>query len=464
MNHATLKKTHLRNRTRKRKFNRHFTHRLSYIGARRAAKDATSNVNFVVNLSEYTLTKSEKDILTKGLNFVPTPKTLPNYNPSLYRFKRAHRLSCFFSPNLRNIPRPLHPFRSKSNWVPPPASSRVEGYLANISEKFEILTKKNIRFNTSKEEWRAIISLKRNNSIVIKSADKGSSIVVEDIHQYIANGLAHLQDKNIYKQVDRDPTQDLITTINSYVAWMKKMKYIDVHTYRYLTLKSLIRSQRIYFLKKIHKTPHSVRPIVSGCGGPTEKLSAFMDHYLKPRAEETKSYIRDSKSILSQLENLQLPSDVLLVTIDVAALYLNIPHREGIEATLRHLYQNNSDNQEVPFPPNVTRQVLTFILDYNFFLFGDRVYKQIQGTAMGTKMAPHYATLFLDTLENEFLSTRSLRPVFWRRYIDDILMFWTYSRIQLEEFVQALNNFHPTIKFTFTVSDREVVFLDFSVF
>ena len=69
--------------------------------------------------------------------------------------------------------------------------------------------------------------------------------------------------------------------------------------------------------------------------GPTEKLSAFMDYYLKPLAEATRSYIRDSKSMLSHLDDLQVPNNILLVTIDVIVLYLNIPHEEGIVP--RHL-------------------------------------------------------------------------------------------------------------------------------
>ena len=241
------------------------------------------------------------------------------------------------------------------------------------------------------------------------------------------------------------------------------MGYIDEQTFRYLFLRQPIRSQRLYFLKKIHKTPHSIRPIVSGCSGPTEKLSAYMDHHLKPLAMRTKSYIKDSKSLLSLLDNLNLPINVLLVTIDVTALYLNIPHQEGIAAAIYHLYHMNPDYDQVPFPPFVAEKILTFVLDHNYFLFANKVYKQVQGTAMGTKMAPHYATMFLDILENKFLTDRNLKPLIWKRYID-ILVLWTHSRTELDEFMQALDALHPTIKFTSSISDQEVVFLDFYIY
>ncbi len=50
----------------------------------------------------------------------------------------------------------------------------------------------------------------------------------------------------------------------------------------------------MYFLKKLHKGPNVVRPIVSGNDGPTEKLSALLDHFLQPLVTSTYSYVRDS--------------------------------------------------------------------------------------------------------------------------------------------------------------------------
>ena len=43
----------------------------------------------------------------------------------------------------------------------------------------------------------------------------------------------------------------------------------------------MVRTQEIYFLKKKHKNPLSARPIVSGCDGTTEKISAYLDHWLQ---------------------------------------------------------------------------------------------------------------------------------------------------------------------------------------
>ena len=91
-------------------------------------------------------------------------------------------------------------------------------------------------------------------------------------------------------------------------------------------------------------------------------------------------------------------------------------------------------------------------------------YQQVQGTAMGTKMAPSYANLFMDSLETCFLKDEPLQPALWRRYIDDIFCVWTGSRKSLEAFLHRLNSCHPTIHFTWTISTEGIVFLDIRIY
>ena len=63
-------------------------------------------------------------------------------------------------------------------------------------------------------------------------------------------------------------------------------------------------------------------------------------------------------------------------------------------------------------------------------------------------------------IEEEFLATRTLLPLVWWRYIDDIFMVWPHSPTELYSFLSALNNVHETIKFTSNASQESVSFLD----
>ena len=84
---------------------------------------------------------------------------------------------------------------------------------------------------------------------------------------------------------------------------------------------------------------------------------------------------------------------------------------------------------------------------------------------MGTKMAPSYANIFMDDIEQAFLSTQPTRPLLWLRYIDDILCIWpNNNRDELTGFLEALNSFHHTLRFTWTISDAQVDFLDVTLY
>src|SRR5215813_2514280 len=145
--------------------------------------------------------------------------------------------------------------------------------------------------------------------------------------------------------------------------------------------------------------------------------------------------------------------------MDVNSLYTNIPHEEGIDA-LRHYLSSNDESK----PTSDTLCVLTeLVLKNNFFEFNNKHYIQVQGTAMGTKMAPNYANIFMGHLENRILECTELKPILWLRYIDDIFMLWPHGLTSLNNFLDHINNFHPTIKFTHSYSSNQIHFLDVSV-
>ena len=55
------------------------------------------------------------------------------------------------------------------------------------------------------------------------------------------------------------------------------------------------------------------------------------------------------------------------------------------------------------------------------------------------------------------------KPIFWKRFIDDIFFIWTKGEERLREFMEFINSFHNTIKFTFNWSSEQVSFLDVNV-
>ena len=200
---------------------------------------------------------------------------------------------------------------------------------------------------------------------------------------------------------------------------------------------------------------------MSSNSAPTENISRFVDCFLQPCAISLPSYIRDTTDFINRLRRLPpLPPGTLMVTLDVSSLYTNIPHEEGIKTCEEFL---NSRDLLVPSTADLCHLV-RLILTMNCFLFNENHYLQVHGTAMGTRMAPSYANLFMGKLEREFLLTQDLKPRVWWRFIDDIFAIWTHGEESLKRFIESLNRHHATIKFTATWSAEKVTFLDTTVY
>ena len=54
---------------------------------------------------------------------------------------------------------------------------------------------------------------------------------------------------------------------------------------------------------------------------------------------------------------------------------------------------------------------------------------------MGTKMAVAFANTFLAKIEKQILRQSSIKPIFWKKFIDDVISVWDTSRNKIEEFL-----------------------------
>ena len=54
--------------------------------------------------------------------------------------------------------------------------------------------------------------------------------------------------------------------------------------------------------------------------------------------------------------------------------------------------------------------------------------------------------------------------IIWLRFLDDIFFIWTGTPTALHEFINHMNNIHPKIKFTTTISTSTVNFLDTTIY
>ena len=141
--------------------------------------------------------------------------------------------------------------------------------------------------------------------------------------------------------------------------------------------------------------------------------------------------------------------------MDVNSLCTNIPHADGVSACRAFLNKHNIQSDiatDIPI-------LIGFILKHNTFTFDDKYYLQTNDTAMGTKISPAYATIFMEFVDNCFLSSFPLKPTVYYRCIDDIFMIWSHGMDKFKQFFGNANKTHPSNTFTYEASTA-LPFLD----
>ena len=69
------------------------------------------------------------------------------------------------------------------------------------------------------------------------------------------------------------------------------------------------------------------------------------------------------------------------------------------------------------------------VLTLSCFSFAGNYFKEINGVAMGTKMGPNYANLFVGYIEHQFFNQyNGPKPELYRRYIDDCIRATSSTR------------------------------------
>uniref|UniRef100_A0A8C5P9J1 Reverse transcriptase domain-containing protein n=1 Tax=Leptobrachium leishanense TaxID=445787 RepID=A0A8C5P9J1_9ANUR len=281
--------------------------------------------------------------------------------------------------------------------------------------------------NLTKEEKKAIKDLDKDETIIIKPADKGGGIVIWSKEAYNEESLRILGDERTYAKLKNNPITEIRDNLHTLLQDGRDKEILTEREFRYLMIEH-IKTPHFYILPKIHKnaTKPPGRPIIAGINSITSRLPEYIDVLLQPIVKETLSYLKDTINMLQILDKVKWDEDCIMVTCDVNALYSNIPHTMGLQTVREEIYNSkNFLDTQIDF----IMGSIHFILNNNYFKFGDDFFLQKNGTAMGTKFAPSYANLYM-TGWNPDLSTVRIagRTTFW--YTNVLLMMcFSFGRV-----------------------------------
>lgn len=420
----------------------------------------------VINISEKELSVDQIGVLSKGLSFVPTSGVNAfGLKVDLFKCFRQMKLRYFFSKSVSDSPNNLTPFRPKSTFCPHVSNHTIHTFCRLVEQDVmrTCSVSKEKSYNLSLNEKKALTELMNDPNIIIKPADKGGAIVVQDKTKYQHEILSQLQNSRFYKKLPSDPTSHYQSEVFSFLENAKTQGWISQSDFNFLYCQHPIRPV-FYTLPKIHKRliDPPGRPIVAQTNSLLSPLSQYVDFFIKPYVQSLPSYIRDSTDFVNKISDLQdLPDDSLLLTLDITSLYTNISHERGLNA-LRHYLAARGD--AIP-PSEFLVEMASYVLKYNYFSFDKDFFLQISGTAMGSIFAPNYANLFMGFFEYCYVFNFERNPfcsriLKWYRYIDDIFCIFLGDYDEVCEFVSILNDFVDDLKFTVEVNVTRVHFLD----
>ena len=199
---------------------------------------------------------------------------------------------------------------------------------------------------------------------------------------------------------------------------------------------------------------------MSACSTATFKLAKRIVKMLEPITYNEYS-VKNSFEFVKNLSNHPVLKDSVMVSFDVESLFTSIPVNQTIDIIIELLFSTPQTKIE-DLNAEQFKRLLLVVTNNTYFIFNGKLYQQIDGMAKGSPLGPVFANIFMNYLENKFLSLcpANFKPKYYRRYVDDTYTFFD-NIDQANNFLNFINNFHPNIKFTMDVEkNKQLSFLD----
>ena len=411
--------------------------------------------NPVANLSEYNLTDSEKAALINGLNHVYPPEKLDQ-----------SQFVCnmeYFYARLLNVRTAYRHYEQKAatevvrhqlTSLQLSAASELRE-TANSFQKIAQSELKNIGVEHRKK-FSTLHSLSKNKSIIITRPDKGRGVVIMNRADYVQKMNTILDDRSTFTIINHDPTLDNEAELIRFLLLLKKEGFISDQEYNLARPKGS-RPARIYGVPKLHKEKENypLRPVMSATKTVAYGLGKMLANRLNTL--RTGSYtIKDRSDFLKKIKQLEL-GDKTMVSFDVVSLFTKVPLTYTINLILDKMYPTCSSICKYEQRSRLCvkcknrsnfEQLLRIATSQTHFIFDNKMYVQHNGVAMGAPLAPIIADIFMSHLEETLMDRLKQNGICeWHRYVDDTFVL-VEPTTKIENVLEILNNFHPSISFT----------------
>ena len=361
----------------------------------------------------------------------------------------------------------------------------IMGKVENLN--FNLKCKRNLTMAEVKGmQWCR--NMVKEHKIYITKVDKGGCILILNADNVKDIVLETLNDGDKFTRLPCDPREEIKQDLKGMIKDFYSSGLLSQDVRFAITGQTekggtshnhafVLSLPYIYPLFKIHKLSESqivdkiippTRMVTSGIGGPTYRLSIFLNSVLQPVAELycKGELLKDTPDFMREIDKLNQGGRFTgnyIGTLDVDALYPNI-RRDLAMVALRHAFEKAST-----YTPNEIEMLLTlveFCLGNSIVHFRGQWFRSNDGVPTGNTDSGSIANIYVKwILDVVLLKDGSIAPLnrmrSRKRFLDDIWFVWLGSLRQFEVFKQTLNEKGKQYLFTLKGGvGKKVEFLD----
>jgi hypothetical protein len=353
------------------------------------------------------------DALGLGLGFCVSLNRKDENPIDFARFRRDIRTRYTFRDS-EDTPYNAKLYVKNDAWEPQPASPPIEAAMSKFEQETRLAFQNSRRlkheFNLPPKVIQDLRRLKKDRIFTVTGTDKNLGTAIMETSLYYRRALDdHLLNPNNYEEITADEAFEydecnyrriLRSMVDAFdidaesKCFFSRTLCGNRDSQGVVQRPSHLQLPYFYLLPKIHKNPWKTRPVVSGVSSVNEPLSKWIDYHLQQVIHLCPAYLKDSWQLLRDLKNLPpLADDIVIYSADAVAMYTNIDNDHGIDSIRRWL---NLHTHQLPagFPVQRILAGLDIVMRTNIFTFGNRFWRQRNGTAMGTPCACAYATIY----------------------------------------------------------------------
>ena len=311
-------------------------------------------------------------------------------------------------------------------------------------------TNQNNTINHRDNAIRKGIRYIKNKGWVLKQADKNLGLQLMSKEVY--DRLLYTQlGPDVFERVDSFPRSDILSSL--------KLILEECGIHRKQKAEIMARAWKqpepapFYITPKIHKPVVKARPITAQHSYLLNDLSKQLAQILNSKVIKIPAIAINSRQVVRKLEKIRVPQNATLVAYDVEACYPSI----DIDDALQLL------STEIPDVFNcrgrLWLKVLELIMRNSYVQADGGIYRQKNGTAMGTAVAPAFANLYLHYKLRSVIKKYQKYIAIQLRYVDDGFMV-IRGDIQLAKSIVNDLDKHSNLNLTLEGAGDSATFMD----